>query len=543
MDGIFQRLYRRSSELIQDEITTARYLLLVAALGFAAFAMLAENEPMSGPVSHHAVNWIDAIYAFFLYTVLTLAPKTRKYYKEFAYSLIYLLNIGNIYILHGTAFSQQYAYQFIVVYTISGWFFRSQKSYFLHTGIINSFLIAVALLTEGSRQAGFDFYATFVLAALAQYILIRYRFAIEERLMDSEQKYRLLAEHSFDLICVHSADGTLEFASPSIKRLFGYEPEELIGRKPYEITHPDDKYIIRALNLKVPNHHSIQHPIQYRLRHKNGTYIWIETIFVPLQSEDGETGVVLSQTRDIRRSKNYQLQLEERTHELERSNADLETFAFVSSHDMQEPLRMIANYMQLLKRKYSGKLDAEADEYIEFANKGAINLSQLIKDLLSYSRITRTELNRTRISMKELVNEVTRSVQLELQEKNAVVEVEELCEAEVDRNLMLLVIQNLILNAIKYNNSGAPTISISCEKKEGEVIYCFADNGIGIDPKHQQRIFEPFHRLHTKAEYPGTGLGLSTCKKIIERHGGKIWIDSTANKGSKFYFSLPRCKS
>lgn len=539
MNGIFQRIYRTSSELIQDEVTTARYLLLVAALGFTAFAAFAENEPMKGYISHQAVNWIDALFAFLLFLGLTVVPQWRKYYKEFAYSLIYLLNIGNIYILYGTGFSQQYAYQFVVVYTISGWFFRSQKSYFLHTGIVNSFLIAVALLTEGSQLAGFDFYATYVLAALAQYILIRYRFAIEERLTESEQKYRLLAEHSFDLICVHSSDGTLEFASPSIKRLLGYEAEEMVGHKPYEITHPDDKHIIRTLNLKVPNHPSLQHPIQYRLRHKNGNYIWIETIFVALQSEDGETGVVLSQTRDIRRSKNYQLQLEERTRELERSNADLETFAFVSSHDLQEPLRMIANYMQLLKRKYAGKLDAEADEYIEFANRGAINLSQLIKDLLSYSRITRTELNKTRIGMNDLVSEVKRSVRLELDEKHALVNATELYEAEADKNLLQLVIQNLILNAIKYNQSKEPAVNISCEKSNHHLTYCFADNGIGIDPKHQQRIFEPFHRLHTRAEYPGTGLGLSTCKKIIERHGGKMWIESEAGKGARFYFTLP----
>ena len=523
---------------VEDEIRTARFLFLIVSIGFCAFAIFGDNDVLRGPIAHTTINWIDAAFCFLVFAALAFYKPSRRYYQQLGYSVIYLLNLGNVYLLFGTGFNEQYAYQFIVVYTISGWFFRHDKAYFIHTAVINAALIVVSFVAKHKTAVTFDFYATYIIAAVAQFVLIRYRFGIEDKLSESERKYRILAEHSFDLICIHSADGSIEFSSPSITRLLGYGPEEMVGHKPYEIVHPDDKHLIRSVVLSEKNHPSIQHPIQYRIRHKNGTYLWIETVFVPMDSPDGETNVVLSQTRDIRRSKQYQLELEERSRELERSNADLETFAYVSSHDMQEPLRMIANYMQLLKRKYGDKLDTEANDYIEFANTGAVNLSRLIKDLLSYSRITRTELKQDPINMNALCEEVRRIIQLELDEKHASFTVESLCETVADKNLLTLVIQNLVLNGIKYNQSANPTVSISCTKTGEKTIYCIADNGIGIEPKHQQRIFEPFHRLHTRSEYPGTGLGLSICKKIVERHGGKLWLESEPGKGSRFYFTL-----
>ncbi|HLP53281.1 MAG TPA: ATP-binding protein, partial [Chitinophagales bacterium] len=179
------------------------------------------------------------------------------------------------------------------------------------------------------------------------------------------------------------------------------------------------------------------------------------------------------------------------------------------------------------------------DEYMEFANKGAINLQQLIRDLLAYSRITRTEIKHIPVNTRELLAEVLKGIEMEIKEKNASVVSTELLPVTSDKNLLMLVFQNLVLNGIKYNKSAQPTVKISCERKGKEVHFCFEDNGIGIKPEHQQRIFEPFHRLHTKHEYPGTGLGLSICKKIIERVGGRLWLQSEPGVGSKFCFSLP----
>ncbi|MBK8659245.1 MAG: PAS domain S-box protein [Bacteroidetes bacterium] len=529
--------YKRFTDFVLDEVKTARYLFLMTAVGFAAFTLFGDNDPIKGPISHEWVNAIDSIYAFVIFLLLSFHQPSKKRYKELGYSLIYLLNLGNVFLLYGTSFNEQYAYQFIVVYTISGWFFRNEKAYIIHTVTVNTALIITSIIADHNTQASFDFYGTYVIASLAQLVLIRYRFGIEDKLADSERKYRLLAENSFDLICIHNTDGRLEFISPSIKRLLGYEPDELLGRKPYEIVHPDDQHIIRAIKMDVSTDVSLQTPAQYRLLHKDNSYIWLKTIFVPL--EDSNEHLVLSQSRDIRRSKRYQQMLEERSKELERSNADLETFAFVSSHDIQEPLRMISNYMQLLKRRYTGKLDADADEYIEYANRGAIMLSQLIRDLLSYSRITRTEIVKSVIDVNELMKDVINHLSVQIKEKDARVMYQELGTISCDRNLILLVFQNLVSNGIKYNQNPKPEVSILCKYLGREKLFVITDNGIGIAPEHQERIFEPFHRLHTKSEYPGTGLGLSICKKIVERHNGKIWLESTPGQGTTFYFTLP----
>ena len=527
------------SKLVNHELRTAQMLFFFVTAGFTAFVFFGDNLPVKGPISHQMLNAIDAIIAGSILIGLLFLKRIQEKYQICAYVFMYTMNTVNIFLLYGTSFNIQYSYQFIVAYTISGWFFRSKKSWLVHTIIMNVLLLFVTLVSEHNGNTTFDFYATYIIASFAQAILIHFRFTIEERLKDSEKKYRLLAENSFDIICIHKEDGRMEFISPSIKRLLGYAPEELIGHRPYEIVHPDDRPIIRNLNLAERNHPSIYSPSQYRLRHAEGHYIWVETIFVPLDSEDGTEHLVLSQSRDIRRSKKYQQQLEERTKELERSNADLETFAFVSSHDMQEPLRMISNYMQLLKKRYEGKLDEQAHEYIEFANKGSITLQQLLRDLLAFSRITRSDFRSDAVNTKNLLQDVLKSIELELKDKNAVVHSENMLVAIGDRNLLQLVFRNLILNGIKYNKSEQPVIKISAKHIDRAIVFCFKDNGIGIKPEHQTRIFEPFNRLHTKNEYPGTGLGLSICKKIIDRMGGKIWIESELGVGSKFYFSLP----
>ncbi|MBP6732249.1 MAG: PAS domain S-box protein [Chitinophagales bacterium] len=536
---MLKRLNQLLSHLATHELRAAQMLFLFMTAGFTMFTLLGDNLQVKGPFSHEVLNAIDATVAFIVFLALVFYKPAQKYYQQAAYIFMYVMNIINIYLLYGTDFSVQYAYQFIIAYTISGWFFRDKQSWLVHTLVINALLLIVAILANSTAKTTFDFYATYVIASFAQAILIHFRFSIEEKLIESERKYRLVAENSFDLICLHDVKARLEFISPSVKRLLGYTQEELLGKYPLSIIHPDDAVIAKGVDFTTTNHPLIFKPIQFRLKHKDGEYSWFETIFSLLKSPDGGPDVVLSQSRDIRRSKKYQMELEERGRELERSNADLETFAFVSSHDMQEPLRMISNYMQLLKKRYDGKLDAQADEYIEFANKGAITLQQLLRDLLAYARITRTELKHNDINMNTLFNEVLNNIQMEVKAKNAQVVYPELCVIVSDRNLLMLVVQNLVLNGIKYNQSVQPEVNITCQKTTKEITYCFADNGIGIKPDHQQRIFEPFHRLHTKHEYEGTGLGLSICKKIVERLGGKLWVESELGKGSKFFFSLP----
>ena len=229
------------------------------------------------------------------------------------------------------------------------------------------------------------------------------------------------------------------------------------------------------------------------------------------------------------------------SNELQSSYKDLEMFAYISSHDMQEPLRMISNYMQLLKRKYESKLDSDAMEYIDFAVKGASNLQALIKDLLSYSTINKKEINFATVDMDTLLDDVLSGLQLLMQEKNVKIYINEpMIPLIGDKNAVTQLIQNLIQNGIKYNVSETPVIRVSCREDDQHVIYCVQDNGIGIDKQYAQQIFEPFQRLHNKHNFPGTGLGLSICRKIIDRLNGQIWVESELGVGSSFYFSIPK---
>lgn len=535
---MLKRVNQTFSKLVNHELRTAQMLFFFLTAGFTTFVFFGDNLPVKGPISHQMFNAIDAFIAGIIFIGLLFFKPVQKQYQLCAYVFMYTMNTVNIFLLYGTSFNVQYAYQFIVAYTISGWFFRNKKSWINHTIAMNALLLLVIFISEDSGKISFDFYATYIIASFAQAVLIHFRFSIEERLQESEKKYRLVTENSFDLICIHDLDAKMVFASPSVKRLLGYEQEEMIGKYPVAFAHPEDVTVMKGMDFKNTSQPLIFKPIQFRIRHKEGHYIWFETIFSIMDNSDG-IPVVLSQSRDIRRSKKYQQQLEERTKELERSNADLETFAFVSSHDMQEPLRMISNYMQLLKKRYQGKLDEQADEYIEFANKGAITLQQLLRDLLAFSRITRSEMKSDVVNTKNLLQDVLKSIELELKDKNAVVSSDNMLVTIGDRNLLQLVFQNLILNGVKYNISQQPEVKVSSKQVDRAILFCIQDNGIGIKPEHQTRIFEPFNRLNTKHEYPGTGLGLSICKKIIDRMGGKIWVESELGLGSKFYFSLP----
>jgi PAS domain S-box-containing protein len=532
------KVYRSFSNLIVDDLKSSRVIFFLVGTSFLAFAMFGANAPLLGYIPHRLLNLIPAVTSFLFLGIMLSYRMDHNARQRLIIILIYEINLINIYLLYATQHMDMYAYQFLVSYVLSSYFFGSQSALLNFILVVNAGVVITGFTSHAKSSSPSDFYMTFVVCEVVYGIIYRFRFSVEERLLESERKYRLLAENSFDIICMHSIDAKLQFVSPSIKRMLGYQQGDMLGKYPMDFAHPDDVYIMRALDFNDPNRPFMDKPVQFRLRHASGEYIWFETIFTMLDKEDADSGFILSQSREISQRKRYQLELEERSKDLERSNIDLETFAFVSSHDMQEPLRMIANYTQLLKKKYADKIDKEAEEYIDFAHKGALNLQQLIRDLLSYSRITRTDMKRIPVNMNLLMAELMANIKLELQEKNAEVHYEDLHPVSGDKNLIMLVMQNLILNGVKYNQSSRPEIKIKSSSTGKEIIYCVADNGIGIDARHQQRIFEPFHRLHTKHEYPGTGLGLSICKKIIEKSSGKIWLESEPERGTKFFFSL-----
>jgi signal transduction histidine kinase len=231
--------------------------------------------------------------------------------------------------------------------------------------------------------------------------------------------------------------------------------------------------------------------------------------------------------------------LQEHTGELERSNAELEQFAYVASHDLQEPLRKVASFTQLLQRRYAGQLDARADQYIEFAVDGAKRMQALINDLLQYSRVGRTNREASLISSDAALNQARSNVAAAIEETGATVETGHMPLVLAELTLLTAVFQNLLSNALKFRGDKPPRIVITCTRDEPFWLFSFADNGIGIEAEYADRIFVIFQRLHERSVYPGTGIGLAMTKKIIEYFGGRIWLDTSYTEGSRFLFTLP----
>lgn len=231
--------------------------------------------------------------------------------------------------------------------------------------------------------------------------------------------------------------------------------------------------------------------------------------------------------------------LEQSVAQLGRSNADLQQFAYVASHDLQEPLRMVSSYTQLLAKRYRGRLDADADEFIAYAVDGATRMQKLIQDLLAYSRVSTGRQTFEPTPMGAVLSYAMDNLLSAIKESQAVITQDRLPTVRGDAKQLAQVFQNLLSNAIKFRGDQPPIIHISAQRKDGEWLFSVRDQGIGIDPQYAGRIFVIFQRLHTRAEYPGTGIGLAICKKIVERHGGRIWVESEAGKGATFWFSLP----
>jgi signal transduction histidine kinase len=225
--------------------------------------------------------------------------------------------------------------------------------------------------------------------------------------------------------------------------------------------------------------------------------------------------------------------------DLARSNTELEQFAYVASHDLQEPLRMVSSYLQLLQRKYQGQLDASADKYIAYAVDGAARMQRMINDLLAYSRVMTRGKAPAATDCERAWSDALANLERRIQENAAVVTHDPLPTVQADASQLIQVFQNLIGNAVKYHGAETPRVHGSAQRRPGHWLFSIRDNGIGIEPQYFERIFVIFQRLHGKEEYSGTGIGLAVCKKIVERHGGTIWVESQYGAGSTFYFTIP----
>jgi signal transduction histidine kinase len=243
---------------------------------------------------------------------------------------------------------------------------------------------------------------------------------------------------------------------------------------------------------------------------------------------------------EIEDHKKTEIKLEKYLAELKRSNKELQQFAYVASHDLQEPLRMVASFTQLLEKKYKGQLDSDADEFIKYAVDGAQRMQLLINDLLAYSRVSTRGEEFQLVDLDKAFNESLQNLKMSIDENEAKITIDPLPTIVADQIQIIQLFQNLVGNAIKFRGDETPEIHMAAEEGEDEWIFRVIDNGIGIDSQHSQRIFRVFQRLHERDKYPGTGIGLSICEKIVERHGGYIWVDSKPGNGSAFCFTISK---
>jgi PAS domain S-box-containing protein len=257
------------------------------------------------------------------------------------------------------------------------------------------------------------------------------------------------------------------------------------------------------------------------------------------RDKHGRTFKLLGVTQDITAQKQSEKDFSLKAQELARSNSELEQFAYVASHDLQEPLRMVASYTELLSRRYKGRLDADADEFIGFAVDGASRMKRLIDDLLTYSRVNTKGKQPQPTNSESALQQALSNLSVAIEENQAVVTWDDLPLVMADEVQLIQLFQNLISNAVKFKTSDTPKVHISAELKNSEWLFSVKDNGIGISPEYFNRIFLIFQRLHKKSKYPGTGIGLAVCKRIVERHGGHIWVESELGKGTTFYFTHP----
>jgi PAS domain S-box-containing protein len=347
---------------------------------------------------------------------------------------------------------------------------------------------------------------------------------------------RSLIEASLDPLVTIGHDGKITDVNTSTEFVTGYSRDELIGTDFMDyFTEPEKakEGYQEVFNEGFVSDYALE------IQHRDGSITPVLYNASVYKDESGEVIGVFAAARDITERKKAEEILKLKLEELARSNAELEQFAYVSSHDLQEPLRMISSYLQLLQRRYQGKLDEKADKYIYFAVDGASRMQNLINDLLEFSRVNTRSKEPESTDCEFLLDQVLSNLDLYIEENKAVILHDPLPVVVADNTQLAQVFQNLIVNGIKFHSEKAPKVYISAEKKANKWVFSVQDNGIGIDPQYSEKIFEVFKRLNKKEEYPGTGIGLAICKRIIERHGGRIWVESELGKGSTFYFTLP----
>jgi PAS domain S-box-containing protein len=366
-------------------------------------------------------------------------------------------------------------------------------------------------------------------------LLFKIQAETENQLRESEERYRDLFENTSDLIHILDKENNISYANKSWLNNMGYTLEEVKQAPISRFIHPRSLTTYneaRAMAIEERKTEAIETVFITR----SGEHILLDGT-INCKWNGNSLLLLRGIFRNVTRKKSIEQELAAKTRELMRSNSELEQFAYVASHDLQEPLRMITSYIQLLARRYTDKLDQDANDFIHYAIDGSNRMRTLINSLLEYSRVNRIKPFEN-VDVSELLKEVQTDLHELITENEASIILGQMPVLHCDTVLLGLLFQNLIGNAIKFKSADQPLIHITAEKMGDHQLFRIRDNGIGIQQEYFKKIFIIFQRLNGKEDYPGTGIGLAICKKIVERHGGEIWVESEPGKGSVFCFTL-----
>ena len=363
----------------------------------------------------------------------------------------------------------------------------------------------------------------------------------EEELRESEERIRQIISSAQFAIIIMDDEGKVSFWNKAAENIFGYSFDEIIGKDLHSYLAPE-QYVIPFKDSFERFRDTGKGPfigqlIELEAKKKDGTVFSAEISLsaFKLKGKWNSIGIII----DISDRKNLEKKVMQTLGKLSASNEDLEKFAYIASHDLQEPLRMVSSYLGLLSKRYKDKLDKDADEFIGFAVDGAERMSALLSGLLKYSRVGSRAQPFEKIDCEEILQQALRNLKIAIEENDAEITYDKLPSIKADGTQLVQLFQNLIANAVKFKGDKSPRIHVSAEKDGNYWVFSIKDNGIGINAGDHERIFMIFQRLHTRNEYSGTGIGLAICKKIVERHGGRIWVNSQPGEGSTFFFNIP----
>jgi len=395
-----------------------------------------------------------------------------------------------------------------------------------------------------------------------------------QRLWESEEHFRSLIEKALDLVAILDENGVYRYASPSHEQASGYRPDELIGRQAFEFLHPDDLARLAPLYAEGIANRELVATVEYRFRHRNGSWRIVEGVFRNLLDDPAVAGVLINardvtarrQAEEALRARNQELErrVAERTAEFEAVNKEMEAFSYSVSHDLRAPLRAINGFSKALMEDYAAQLDETGRHYLQRVRDNARHMGQLIDDLLSLSRVTRAELQRRRVDLTEMAQAIAAELQKAQPGRDVEFIIAPGLVAEADPRLLRIALENLIGNAWKYTGKhprarielgmiaaqresrpaeeqrggGASEIPSAPPAPSAPAIFFVRDDGAGFDMTFVDRLFGAFQRFHGAEEFEGTGIGLATVQRIIRCHGGRIWAESAVEQGAVFYFTL-----